>query len=152
MAAQEHVALARSLHDLYNNRQSDPAWLEKTMTAFAADCEVVDAACGTTFHGPEGYKRLLLFFVEHFPDCRIELNTLYATEDHVTLEETYRWATSGPLSLPSATLPATGHAGGVRVCKVLQIRQGKIVSLHCYHDTTTLLEYFGLIPAPAEAT
>ena len=28
MAAQEHVALARSLLDLYNNRQSDPARLD----------------------------------------------------------------------------------------------------------------------------
>ena len=37
MAAQEHVALARSLFDLYNNRQSDPAWLEKSMAAYAAD-------------------------------------------------------------------------------------------------------------------
>ncbi|HEX6478362.1 MAG TPA: hypothetical protein VF043_05920 [Ktedonobacteraceae bacterium] len=39
MAAQEHVALARSLFDLYNNRQSDPAWLDKSGTAFAADAE-----------------------------------------------------------------------------------------------------------------
>jgi hypothetical protein len=39
MAAQEHVALARSLLDLYNNRQSDPAWLEKSVAAFAADAE-----------------------------------------------------------------------------------------------------------------
>jgi len=39
MAAQEHVALARSLLDLYNNRQSDPAWLEKSVAAFAADAD-----------------------------------------------------------------------------------------------------------------
>ncbi len=37
MAAQENVALARSLFDLYNNRQSDPAWLDKSIAAFAAD-------------------------------------------------------------------------------------------------------------------
>ena len=29
MGAQENVALAWSLFDLYNNRQSDPAWLEE---------------------------------------------------------------------------------------------------------------------------
>jgi hypothetical protein len=39
MAAQEHVALARSLLDLYNNRQSDPAWLDKSVAAFAADAD-----------------------------------------------------------------------------------------------------------------
>src|SRR5215469_18718447 len=101
MAAQEHVALARSLLDLYNNRQSDPAWLEKSLAAFAADCEIVDAASGTTFHGPEGYKRLMRFFTENFPDSRRELTNMFATEDHVTLEGTYRWASSGPPSLSS---------------------------------------------------
>ena len=39
MAAQEHVALARSLLDLYNNRQSDPTWLDKSVAAFAADAD-----------------------------------------------------------------------------------------------------------------
>ncbi len=140
MVAQEHVALARSLLDLYNNRQSDPAWLEKSMAAFAADCEVVDAASGTTFHGPEGYKRLMLFSAEHFPDFRAELSTVFATEDHVTLEGT-----------PSAALPVRGHAGGVLVCIVLQIRHGKIVSLHCYCDLTTLLEQLGFNAATAQA-
>jgi hypothetical protein len=33
------VALAWSLFDLGNNRQSDPAWLEKSVAAFAADAE-----------------------------------------------------------------------------------------------------------------
>jgi steroid delta-isomerase-like uncharacterized protein len=151
MAAQEHVALVWSLLDLYNNRPSDPAWFEKCMAAFAADCEVVDAACGTTFHGPEGYKRLMRFFVENFPDFREELSNVFATEDRVVLETTWRWTNTGPLSLPSGALPATGHAGGVRMCHVFQIRHGKIVSLHCYYDLTTLLQYFGLAPARSQA-
>ncbi len=151
MGAQEHVALARSLLELYNSRQSDPAWLEKSVAAFAADSEVVNAASGTTFHGPEGYKRLMRFFTENFPDSRRELTNVFATQDHITLEGTYRWTSSGPLYLPSAALPARGHAGGVQVCDVFQIRHGKIVSLHCYYDLTTLLEYFGLTPATAEA-
>jgi hypothetical protein len=73
MAAQEHVALARSLLDLYNNRQSDPAWLDKSLTAFAADAEYIDVPSGVTLHGPDGYKRFMLFFVESFPDLRAEL-------------------------------------------------------------------------------
>ena len=60
MAIQENVALARSLLDLYNNRQSDPTWLDKSMAAFAADAEYIDAPTGATFQGPDGYKRLVL--------------------------------------------------------------------------------------------
>jgi len=152
MAAQEQVALARSLMDLYNNRHSDLAWVDKSVAAFATDCEVVNVASGSTFHGSEGYKRYIRFFVESFPDSCQTLSTEFATEDGVVLEGTYRRTNSGPPYLPSGALPATGHAGGVPVCHVYQIRHGKIVSLHCYYDLTILLEQFGLIAAAAEAT
>ncbi len=67
MAAQENVALVWSLLDLYNSRLSDPAWLDKCIAAFAADAEYIDIPSGATLHGPDGYKRLMLFFVESFP-------------------------------------------------------------------------------------
>jgi hypothetical protein len=65
MAAQEHVALARSLIDLYNNRQSDSTWLDASVAAFAAGCEVVDTASGTTFHGLHCYYDMTIL-LEYF--------------------------------------------------------------------------------------
>ena len=56
MAAQENVALVLSLFDLYNNRQSDPAWLDKSMAAFAADAEVIEVSSRTTLHGEDGLQ------------------------------------------------------------------------------------------------
>ena len=152
MVAQENVALARSLIDLSNNRQSDPAWLDKSMAAFAADCDVVDVPSGATFHGPEGYKRLALFFKEAFPDNRGELTNVFATEDQVTLECTWHWNNTGPLYLPSGALPATGRSGELRCCYVMQIRKGKIVRLHTYYDMMTELEQLGLQSATGQTT
>ena len=152
MAAQENVALARSLVDLQNSRQSDPAWLDKSVAVFAADSEVVNAASDRTFHGPDGYKRFMRFFTGSFPDLRIELSNEFATKDQVVLEGIFRRTNTGSRNLPTGALPATGHAGEVRVCQILQFRNGRIVSLHCYYDMTILLEYFGLAPATAEAT
>ncbi len=83
MVAQENVALAWSLFDRYNSRQSDPAWLDKGVTAFAADSEVIDVPSGATLRGPDGYKRLILFFAEGFPNSRTELTNAFATEDQV---------------------------------------------------------------------
>ena len=104
MVVQEHVALARSLFELHNNRQSDPAWLDKSAAAFAADCEVVSAPSGTTLHGPEGYKRFMRFLlVESFPDIRIELTNAFATEDQVTLEGVFRRTTTGSRNLPTGS-------------------------------------------------
>ena len=151
MAAQEHVALVRSLFELYNNRQSDPAWLEKSLAAFAADAEVIEVPSGTTLHGPEGYKRLIRVIAEAFPDSRVEPTNAFATEDQVVLEFTNRGTRIGPLYLPSGAFPATGRSYELRLCQVMQIRHGKIVSLHVYYDMLTLLEQFGLNAATAEA-
>ena len=151
MAAQENVALARSLFDLYNNRQSDPAWLDKSIAAFAADAEDVDVPSGTTLHGPDGHKRIALFFVENFPDMRIELTNAFATEDQVTLEGIVRGTNTSSRNLPTGAIPATGRGIELRMCHVFQIKNGKIVSYHTYYDMMTMLEQFGRAPATGQA-
>jgi predicted ester cyclase len=152
MAVQEHVAVARSLLDLYNSRQSDPAWLDKCMAAFAADAEIIDVPSGAILRGLDGYKRIVLFFAESLPDSRAELTNAFATEDQVVLEGTSWWTTTGPLQLPSGALPATERSGKSRFCFVLQIRNGKIASFHSYYDMMTMLEQRGLAPATGQAT
>jgi predicted ester cyclase len=152
MAAQEHVALAWSLCDLFNSRQSDLAWLDKCLAAFAADSEVIDVPSGATLHGPDGLKRIALFFAENFPDMRTELTNVFATEDQVTLECTWRWNDTGPLYLTSGALPGMRRSGELWCCFVFQIRKGKIVSVHHYYDMMTLMEQLGLAPASGQAT
>jgi steroid delta-isomerase-like uncharacterized protein len=152
MAAQEHVALAQSLFELFNNRQSDPAWLDKSVAAFAADAEVIDVPSGRTLHGPDGYKRFIRFFAEAFADSRAEVTNTFATEDQVVLELTSRGTNIGLLDLPSGAIPATGHSYELRLCQVYQIRNGKIVSYHTYYDMMTLLEQLGLKSATGQAT
>lgn len=149
MAALKNVALVRSLFELYNSRQSDPTWLEKSAAAFAADCEISDVPSGTTVHGPEGNKRFMRFFTKSFPDLRIELTKVLATEDQVVLEGMYRGTTTGSRNLPTGALKAAGRPGEVQCCYVLQIRKGKITSLHAYYDLTVLLEQFGFNAATA---
>jgi ketosteroid isomerase-like protein len=42
--------------------------------------------------------------------------------------------------------------GELRICFVLQIRHGKITSLHQYYDMLTQMEQLGLVPAGGQAT
>ena len=99
---------------------------------------------GTTLRGPDGFKRLVLFFAESFPDSRAELSNVFATEDQIVLEGTWQWTCVGPLHLPSGALPATGRSGELRFCQVMQIRNGKIASFNTYYDMMTLLEQLGM--------
>ncbi|SRR5258708_7186191 len=150
--AQENAALARSLFDLHNNRQSDPAWLDKSMAAFAADAEIIDVPSGAILRGLDGYKRIVLFFAESLPDSRPELSNAFATEDQVVLEGTWFWNDTGPLYLPPGALPGRRRSGELRCCFVYQIRDGKITSLHIYYDMLTQMEQLGLVPAWGQAT
>ena len=107
---------------------------------------------GQRFMGKTGYKRFMRFHTEGFPDLRIELTNVFATEDQVVTEGIYRGTNIGSRNLPTGALPRARRPGEVWRCDVLQFKHGKIVSLHCYYDLTTLLEHFGLVPATAEPT
>ena len=152
VVAHENMALAWSLFDLYNDRQSDPAWLDKSIALFATDAEVIDIPSGATLSGPDGLKRLLLFFVEGFPDLRAGLTTVFATEDQAILEGIWYWNDAAPVYLPAGALPGLRRQGELRFCYVLQIREGKIASLHVFYDMLTLMEQLGLVPAWGQAT
>jgi ketosteroid isomerase-like protein len=133
-------------------RQSDPAWLDKCMAAFAADSEFIDVPSGTTLHGTDGYKRIVLFFIENFPDSRVELTDVFATEDRVAIECIWRWNDTGPLPLASGTPLSMRRSGELRCCFVLQIRRGKIASLHQYYDMLTQTEQLGPVPVWGQVT
>ena len=147
MTAQDNIALARSLVELYNNHQSDPAWLEKSLAPFAADSTLTDVPSGRTFPGSEGYKQLVLFFSEAFPESSVELTNVFATEDQLAIEFTGRGTNTGPLHLPTGDIPATGRYSELTFCEVIQFGNGKIVSFHIYYDNMTLLQNLGLVPA-----
>ncbi len=147
MTAQDNVALVRSLFDLYNSHQSDPAWLDKSLAVLAADAQLIDVPTGRTLAGSEGFKQFLLFFAEGFPGSSVELTNAVATEDQVVIEFTGRGTNTGPLHMPTGDIPPTGRNGELRFCEVYQIKDGKIVSLHAYYDLMTMLQQLGLVPA-----
>jgi steroid delta-isomerase-like uncharacterized protein len=150
MSVQENVALARSLLDLYNSHQSDPAWLDKTVAALAEDCEVIDVPTGRTLRGPDGYRQINLFFAEGFPDSTTEITNVFATENQAIVEFTGRGTNSGPLHMPTGDIPPTGRYAELRFCQVWQIKGGKIVSQHIYYDLMTMLQQLGLAPMPGQ--
>jgi len=147
MTAQENVALVRSLFDLYNSNQSDPAWLDKSLALIAEDCEVINVPSATTSRGPDGYKELVLFFADAFPGSSTEITDLFTTEDQVAVEFIGRGTNTGPLHLPTGDLPPTGRPLELRFCEVFRIGGGKIVSDHIYFDALGFMQQLGLIPS-----
>ena len=147
MTVQDNMALVRSLLDLYNSHQSDPAWLDKSVASLAEDCEIIDVPTGRTLHGPEGFKQLSLFFAEAFPGSSVEITNVFATEDQAVVEFTGRGTNTGPLHMPTGDIPPTGQYSELRFCDVSRVKSGKIVSIHSYYDVMTMLQHLGLVPA-----
>jgi predicted ester cyclase len=147
MTAQDNAALVRSLLDLYNSNQSDPAWLDKSLAFIAEDCEVTDVPSGMTSYGPDSYKQVSLFFADAFPGSRVEITTLLATEDQAVVEFIGRGTNTGPLHMPTGDIPPTGRPVELRLCEVYGIRRGKIVSYHIYYDALGFMQQLGFIPS-----
>jgi len=145
--AQDTITLVKTLFDLTNNHLSDPAWLDKSLAFFAEDCEVVDVPSDMTSRGPDGYKQVILFFEEGFPDSGIEITNLFASEDQVVVEFIGRGTNTGPLHMPTGDVPPTGRAVELRFCDVYRVSNGKIVSYRSYYDVFGFLQQLGLIPS-----
>ena len=97
MTTQEIVAFVRRGYDAYNAHQSDPHWLDYATEDVAEDGEVVDIPSGMIFRGPDGLKQFLLGFSTAFPDSRVEVTNVFATEEHAVVEFIGRGTFTGAL-------------------------------------------------------
>lgn len=151
MIAQNTVTLVQTLYDLMKNHQSNPGWLDTSLAFFAEDCGIIDIPSGVTSRGPDGYKQLMLFFEEGFPDSGIEVTNLFATDDQAVVEFIGRGTNTGPLHMPTGNVPPTGRAVELRFCDVYRVTNGKIVCYHSYYDAFGFLQQLGLIPSVKES-
>ena len=146
-STEANKALTRMAYDLYNDHQSDPAWLDKSLAAIAQDCEVFLVPFGMTLRGHDGYKQFLLGWAEAFPDSRTEITNLLTGEDHAIIEFIGRGTHTGTLHGPAGDIPPTGRKVEFRLCDVRGIKNGKFVSLHQYYDALGFMQQLGLIPS-----
>ena len=142
MSAQDNAALACTLYDAYNARDFDRA-----ASAVAENCELLNVPLGITFHGQEGVRQFQQGWEMAFPDSKVEVTNVVATDDQVVVEFTGRGTHSGPLYSPAGTIPATGRRLDLPFVDVHQIRDGKVASSRTYFDVMGMMQQLGLVPA-----
>jgi steroid delta-isomerase-like uncharacterized protein len=137
--AQDNATLIQTIVDAYNAKDLDP------FTAAAADhVEVQDKTMGISHRGPAGYRQFTQDLHTAFPDGKIEVTNLHATDQQVILEFIGRGTHAGPIKHPTGHIPATGKRMEVHFCNIYEIRNGKIVSVRTYYDGHTLRQHLGL--------
>src|SRR5437588_9325290 len=100
-----------------------------------------------TSRGPDGYKQLILFFEEGFPDSGIEITNLFATEDQAVVEFIGRGTNTGPLHMPTGDVPPTGRSVEMRFCDGYRVSNGKLGNYRSSYDVFGFLQPLGPIAA-----
>jgi len=83
-------------------------------------------------------------YTSAFPDMHRELIKLYATDDVVVVELTLNGTHKGDLDLPKGIIAATGREMHAPCCDVFHLKDGKVLSFHCYVAVPILLEQLGV--------
>jgi ketosteroid isomerase-like protein len=83
-------------------------------------------------------------YARAFPDMHRELIQMYVTGDLVVVELTLNGAHDGDLSLPKGVVPPTHKKMTTPCCDVFHLKDGKVISFHCYVAVPVLLEQLGI--------
>jgi steroid delta-isomerase-like uncharacterized protein len=141
MAQPDSASIARSFYEAWNERDFD-----RLAGLFAHDGEILLVGPGERLVGPEGARRFARMWADGFPDGKVTMDRVIAAGDRVVVVFTGRGTHTGMLDFPGSPLAATGRSVTLQLCDVLEVREGKIRSLHSYFDSGSLLMQLGALP------
>lgn len=144
MSAQDNLHVARKIYEAFNSRDVDQAMAQVT-----DDLEVVNVAFGQTFRGREGLRTFMEGWTTSFPDARVEVTSMIASEEGAVVTEfTGRGTHTGTLKTPTGDITPTHRKAEGRYCEVMEFRDGKVARLRSYFDAATMMRQLGLMPEP----
>jgi ketosteroid isomerase-like protein len=132
--------LVRTLYSLADAKSKDTP---RFVSQFADGGYFYDVAAGKKYYGADiGYT--VDVYATAFPDMHRELYQVYPHDDLVVVELSLNGTHKGDLVLPKGTIPPTGRTMKAPCCDVFHLKDGKVVSFHCYVAVPILLEQLGV--------
>jgi steroid delta-isomerase-like uncharacterized protein len=110
------------------------------MQPFMADNHVlVDVPTNRIYKDQKGFAEYLNTWINAFPDYKLEVTNLLATEDKCAVEFTARATHTGPLVTPMGTFPPTNKRIELKFSESYEIVNGKVTRTRSYWDTGSLM-------------
>jgi len=100
---------------------------------------------GKVLRGPDAGIALAQMYAAAFPDGRLELERLHVAGDTAIAEMVARGTHGGDLM----GIAATGKKVELRICNVMELKDGKVYREREYMDLATLLAQIGATALPA---
>jgi steroid delta-isomerase-like uncharacterized protein len=136
----DNVTLLRGVYDAWNERDFD-----RFAELMAPDGKIVFVGSGDEYDGPDGARRYGEDWANGFPDGRVTIDNVVADGDMVVVEFTGRGTHTGTLQTSMGPLQATGRSATLKLCDVVQMRDGKVVMQRTYLDTGSMMAQLGLL-------
>lgn len=143
----DNLSIARRLYDGWNERKFD-----ELADMMAPDGRIEIIGSGDVFEGPDGSRRYSTMWSGGFPDGKVTIDNIFGSGDSVVIEYTGSGTHTGPLLTSMGEIPATGRSMTMKLCDVVQFRDGKVASQHTYFDTGSMMAQLGLTEQSATTT
>jgi ketosteroid isomerase-like protein len=115
------------------------------LTSYYRPDAVLTAPEGT-FKGRDQIAEFFRTWIEPFSAPSVDVRNK-AEWGHQAMDEwTFSCTNTGPLPMPTGTVPATNRRVAVRGADVCTIEDGAVVEHHLYYDQVELLGQLGLLP------
>ncbi len=99
---------------------------------------------GKEAKGPEAGMAIAQMYAQAFPDGRIELGRVHVVGDTSVAEVVARGTHQGELM----GIPPTGKKVEIRICNIVEVRDGKVYREREYMDMLTMMVQLGVVTPP----
>lgn len=140
----------QTIKDLYAAAEGNRLDVARFVSCFSEDAYVRDVPTETEFRGKD-IAMVAAGMAQAFPDVHREIFSIYPLEDVIVVELAIRGTHGGELVTPAGTVPPTGRTVDVPCCDVFHLKEGKVVSFHCYNAASILQRQLGLAGNPTAA-
>ena len=130
----------RTLYGLADAKSKDTP---KFVAQFAEGGYFYDVGADKKYYGKD-IGQTVDVYAAAFPDMHRELYSVYTFDDLVVVELSLNGTHKGDLVLPVGTIPPTGKKINAPCCDVFHLKDGKVVSFHCYVAVPVLLAQLGV--------
>jgi len=136
MSAEENATVVKRSLEAFNARD----FRSLQAIPVADDVEIHDVPRGVVAHGPKGFDQFHQDLHTAFPDSRMVVTNVQATENQVFIEFNCPDAKqTGRLGL----IPATDRTVRMHFTGVYEIENGKITKIRYYYDGASLMHQLG---------
>jgi hypothetical protein len=139
----EQVRNEQSVRKLYSFAEANAKNTAKFVSMFTDDGYFYDVGAGKKYFGSE-IGLTVDVYAAAFPDMHRELYAIHSFGDHVLVELSLNGTHKGDLVLPAGTISPTGKKISAPCCDVFRLKDGKVISFHCYVAVPILLEQLGV--------